>query len=101
MEEVTRAEFTEFSKRMDEANERLGKRITLVEGDMKDLHNLTIAVEKMAVSLESMVTEQKSQNERLEKLEGKDGETWTTVRGCIITGVVSILLGYIAAHMGM
>ena len=98
---ISRAEHEEFVKRMDEANKRLSKRISSVEEDVKNINDLTVSVEKMAVSLENMVMEQKSQSERLEKLEGKDGETWKMVRNCLITGVVTLALGFIAARLGM
>ena len=96
---ITRAEHEEFVKRMDSENNRLGKRIGTVEKTVGSINDLTISVERMAVSIENMVREQRSQNERLEKLEGKDGETWKTVKGCIITGVVSLLLGFLAAQI--
>ena len=96
---ITRAEHEEFVKRMDEANDRLSKRLAIVEEDKKSLTGLTVSVEKMAVSLESMVIEQKSQSERLEKLEGRDGETWKMVRNCLITGAITLILGYLAAHL--
>ena len=54
----------------------------------------------MANSIEAMVKEQKKQGERIESIEGRDGERWRTVTGYIITAVIGILIGFVFKQIG-
>ena len=58
-------------------------------------------MEKLALSMESMAKEQEAQGERLEALEGRDGEKWRTVVSHIITAAASAVISYIFAQIGM
>ena len=73
---ITRAEHEEFSRRIEEENKRQDKRIELLEENTKQIGSLTVSVEKLAQSIETMVKEQEQQGKRLETLEGRDGEMW-------------------------
>ena len=105
---ISRAEHEEFAKRMESENQRLkdedtrqNKRLDLLEESVRELGALTASVEKLAASVESMVKEQGKQEKRLETLEGRDGEMWRKVAGHVITAVVSIVIGFIFAKIGM
>ena len=98
---ISRAEHTEFAKRMEEEHKRQNRRITDIEKTIEQNNKLLISVEKLALNMENMQKEQKEQGERLEKLEGRDGEMWRKVRGHIITAAISILVGYIFAQIGI
>ena len=76
---VTRAEHNEFRKVMEAENRRLSDedkrqnhRIDELESEVRQIGQLTTSVEKLAVSMESMVREQEQQGRRLEALEGRD-----------------------------
>lgn len=76
---VTRAEHNEFRKAMEAENRRLSDedkrqnhRIDELESEVRQIGQLTTSVEKLAVSMESMVREQEQQGRRLEALEGRD-----------------------------
>ena len=97
---ITRAEHEEFRRRLEEQNQRQDKRIALLEENVREMGALTTSVEKLAVSMESMVKEQERQGERLEALEGRDGEMWRKVVGYIATAVVGIILGFIFTQIG-
>lgn len=104
---ITRAEFNAFSKLMESENERISdennrqnRRLEILETNSKQLTTLATAVEKLALSIENMAKEQASQGERLEMLEGRDGERWRQVTGYIITAVISLVLGYLSTHLG-
>ena len=71
---ITRAEHDEFARRMDAENKRLHYRINEVEDTVKKIQDLAQSVERLAISIESMAQEQKEQGDRLEVLEGRDGE---------------------------
>ena len=51
--------------------------------------------------MESMLREQKSQGERLQKLESLDGEMWRKVVGYIATAIIGIVIGFIFKQIGM
>ena len=91
---ITRAEHNEFVKRMEDEHKRMNHRLSNTE-------KLLAAVEKLALSMENMQKEQRNQGERLEKLEGRDGEMWRKVVGHVITATISIILGFIFAQIGM
>lgn len=88
-EMISRAEHEEFVRRIDEANHRQDKRLEELEETVKQIHALTASVEKLAVSVQNMVEQQKKYGERLETLESRDGEKWRKVIGYILTAVAS------------
>lgn len=98
---ITRAEHDEFAKRQDEENKRQNRRIDALEEMVREISSLTTSVAKLASSMESMLKEQEKQGERLEALEGRDGEMWRKVTGYIITAVTGIVLGFIFTRIGM
>ncbi len=98
---ITRAEHEEFRKRLEEENRRQDRRIELLEASVREIGALTTSVEKLALSVESMVKEQEKQGNRLEVLEGRDGEMWRKVVGYIATAVIGIILGFIFTQIGM
>ncbi len=98
---ITRAEHEEFRKRLEEQNQRQDKRISLLEESVREMGALTTSVERLAVSMESMVKEQEKQGKRLEVLEGRDGEMWRKVVGYIATAVIGIILGFVFTQIGM
>lgn len=97
---ISRKEHEEFCKRMEEEDHRQNRRIEILEESNKQLVTLTSSVEKLAVNMENMLKVQNQQGERLEELEGRDGEMWRKVTGYIITAVVGIVVGYIFTRIG-
>lgn len=97
---ISRKEHEEFCKRMEEEDHRQNRRIEILEESNKQLVTLTSSVEKLAVNMENMLKVQNQQGERLEELEGRDGEMWREVTGYIITAVVGIVVGYIFTRIG-
>lgn len=98
---ITRAEHEEFRRRLEEENARQDKRISLLEDSVKETRALTTSVEKLATNMEHMANEQRAQGNRLEALEGRDGEMWRKVVGYIVTAVVGIILGFVFTQIGM
>ena len=100
-EPIARAEYEEYKKRLDEENKRQDKRIELLEESTKQINALTVSIEKLAQSVESMVKEQGRQGDRLEALESRDGEMWRKVVGYVATAVIGIVVGFIFTQIGM
>lgn len=97
---ITRAEHEEFSRRLEEENQRQDKRIALLEENAKRLEALNTSIEKLAINMESMLKEQVQQGKRLEVLEGRDGEMWRKVVSYVITAVLSIVIGFVFSRIG-
>ena len=98
---ITRAEHDEFAKRQDEENKRQNRRIDALEEMVREISSLTTSVAKLASSMESMLKEQERQGERLEALEGRDGEMWRKVVGYIVTAILGIVIGFVFTQLGM
>ena len=75
----------------------LEHRMKRCEEQQNILHKLVNSVDKLAINMEYMAKEQKSQGERLERLEHEPAEDLKHYKrvaiGCIITGVLGTILG--------
>lgn len=98
---ITRAEHEEFRRRLEEENKRQDARIGILEESVQQIGALATSVEKLALSMQSMLKEQEKQGKRLEVLEGRDGEKWRKVMGYIATAIVGVVLGYLFKQIGM
>ena len=98
-EPISRGEHEEFAKRVDAQEKRQDKRLEMLENTVREIGALTLSVQRLAQSLESMVKEQERQGRRLQALEDRDGEKWRKLMGYIATaltsGAVTLLLSQI------
>lgn len=100
---ITRAEHEEFKRRLEEENARQDRRIALLEESVSKMDALSTSVEKLALSMESMVREQEKQEKqgkRLETLESRDGELWRKAVGYAVTAIIGAFLGYVFTQIG-
>ena len=100
-EAITRAEHEEFSRRMEDWNRRQDKRLELLEENVREIGTLTASVEKLALSVQSMVKEQERQGQRLETLEDRDGAKWRKLMGYIVSALVAGVVGFLLAQVGI
>ncbi len=91
----------EFAHRMEDEHKRQNKRISDLETKVEDVGSLTASVESLARSIEQMAKAQEKQNERLEILEGRDGEMWRKVVGYAVTFIIGAVLNFIIMKIGM
>ena len=91
---IQRHEFDAVIQRLDAENDRQNHRIDVLE-------RLTESVQKLAVNMENMVTEQKTQSERLSKLENRDGERWRSVVATALTALVGGIVAAVLSKLGM
>lgn len=105
---ITRAEHEEFRRAMEAENKRLAdennrqnKRLELVEENVRQINALTVSVEKMAVTMENMLTELGKQGERLEKLEKEPAETHRQIKMAMITAIISTVVGAVIGALIM
>lgn len=98
---ISRAEHEEFSRRMDEWNRRQDKRLELLEENVREIGTLTASIERLTISVQSMVKEQERQGKRLETLEGRDGAKWRKLMGYIVSALVAGVVGFLLAQIGI
>lgn len=91
----------EYAKRMEEEHKRQNHRLNNLEKAVEENSKLALSIERLTISVQSMVEEQRLQGVRLETLENRDGEMWRKVIGYVITTIIGIVVGYIFTHIGM
>ncbi|MBQ2972489.1 MAG: hypothetical protein IJO20_01675 [Ruminococcus sp.] len=96
-EYITRAEHNEYVKRMEDEHKRLNNRLITVENATKDMHELIKNVGIMATNMEHMVDEQRSQSERLQRLEEMPLDSWNTVKSGAYNAIGASIGGAIIA----
>lgn len=98
---ISRSEHEEFAKRIEERDKRQDRRIEILEENTRQIGALTVSVEKLAQSVETMCKEQEQQGKRLRALEGRDGDMWRKVVGYVITAIIGIVVGFVFTQLGM
>jgi len=97
---VTIEEHKEFASRIDAENDRQNHRLEKLEDSVAEIQRLTIAVEKMAISTESMAKEIQRQGERLDAIEKEPADNWKKVTWEILKYAIVLALGIIAVKVG-
>lgn len=92
MDELTKVELD----RIRDENDRQNHRIDKLERTMEEIRNISASVEKLAINMENMLSEQKKQGDRLDELEAKPAEAWTTMQRTILTTICGALAGAVA-----
>lgn len=95
---VTRVEHTEFSKRIEQENERQNHRLANLETAINQLSELVASVKVLAVNVENIAEQIKSQGERLKEIEGKPARKWELIVSSLITGIVGAVITYAVTH---
>ncbi|MCC8066399.1 MAG: hypothetical protein LIO94_04775 [Clostridiales bacterium] len=105
---VTRAEHEEFRRtvnaefaKMEAEDTRLSKRVSELESDNRQIQQLTVSVQKLTDNIENMRKLQEDEGKRLNAIEDRDGEMWRKVVSYTVTAVISIVLGFIFAQIGL
>ena len=82
------------------------QRLSVLERDIDHLSVLTTSIQEMgmsvnrlAINMEHMVTEQKEQSERIKTLEQVPTDNWNSVRKTTITTIVSGVIGAIVGAL--
>lgn len=96
---ISRAEHEEFRRRMEAENKRQDKRIELLEESIKAIQDLTISVHTLAHDMKQMLEEQRSQGQRLNKLEQEPATAWKQAKNAIITAILSTIAGGLATGL--
>lgn len=78
-------------KRLQEEDRRQNARIDGLEKTVEEINKLTVSVEKLAITMEHMLSEQKIQGERLERLEAAPAESYFLNRRAFINAVIGAI----------
>ena len=100
-EYITLQFHNEYAKRMKEEDERQNYRLKAIEKAVEENGKLALSVERLSISIQSMVEEQRKQGRRLETLESRDGESWRKAVRYLLTTIIGIVVGYIFKKIGM
>lgn len=91
-----------------DADINIEHRLTEVEQRAKSNTNRLNEHDEMIEAIKELDTEVKYMRgdlnetvERLNKLEGKDGDKWDKFKWLIVTGLVTLILGYLAVSVGL
>ena len=87
--------------RLEDEDKRQNERIKRLENSIDEINQLARSTEKLAVTMQQMLEEQKEQGSRISKLEKRDGEKWRKVVETAITVVISTVIGFALANIGL
>lgn len=87
-EDITRGEYDEAMRRIDAEEKRQNERLRLLEDNYTQLTDLTVSVQKIALSIEQMQKELTKQGERLEKIESEPGENWKKAVWIVLAALI-------------
>lgn len=92
---VSRAEYDERQKRIDDENRRQNHRIDKLERIADQLTDMAASIKAMVATMQGMQKEQERQGKRLEDIEKKPADNWDklvwTVVGCVVTFVITYM----------
>lgn len=100
-EYIRRHEHEEFAKDVDREHKRQNKRIAALEVTVRQINDLTLSVQKLAINMEHMLVNQTEQSKRLEELENRDGEKWRSVSMYVLTALIGAVLGFALKQVGI
>lgn len=87
-EDIVKA-LTEHSEKLKVANHRIDD----LERQQKQIQDLTISVQELALSVKNMVEVQKAHSDKLAELESKPAQNWNTVTRTVLTTIVGAIAG--------
>ena len=100
-EYLRRHEHEEFAKDVDREHKRQNKRIAALEVTVRQINDLTLSVQKLAINMEHMLVNQTEQSKRLEELENRDGEKLRSVSMYVLTALIGAVLGFALKQVGI
>lgn len=92
---VTKAEHSEFSRRLAEENDRQNHRLSALEKAVESITTITVNLERLAISVENMTKELEKQGRRLEDIENTPKKRWEAIVAALIAGIVGFALNSI------
>lgn len=94
----------DFEHRLTEVEQRAKSntiRIDEHDQEIKENNNLIGAIKELATEVKYMRADLNDTIERLNKLEGKNGDKWEKFKWLLVAGLVTIVLGSLAVQVGL
>lgn len=88
---------TEIEQRAKSNTNRLNEHDEILKSNSEMIG----AIKELATEVKYMRGDLNKTVERLNKLEGKDGDKWDKFKWLIVTGLVTLILGYLAVSVGL
>ena len=100
MDMVTDADIN-IEHRLTEVEQRAKSNTNRLNEILKSNSEMIGAIKELATEVKYMRGDLNETVERLNKLEGKDGDKWDKFKWLIVTGLVTLILGYLAVSVGL
>lgn len=100
-EYITRFEFDERQKRIDDENNRQNHRIDKLETITDQIADMAASIKAMVATMQSMQKEQEEQGKRLSDIEKKPADNWNNLVYSLIAMVATAAVTYILTKGGL
>ena len=94
---ISRREHDEFVKRMEDEHARTNKRFAVFEKTTEQMQELINNMGIMATNMKYMIEEQRTQGERLERLENVPLNSWNSIKTAMLASIGTAIGGAITA----
>lgn len=98
---ITRIEFEERGKRIDDENRRQNHRIDKLEKIADQLTEMAASIKAMVVTMQSMQKEQERQGKRLDDIEDKPSKHWDTLINTALTVIATAAITWMLSKGGL
>lgn len=98
---ITRFEYDERQKRIDDEQHRQNHRIDKLENITDQIADMAASIKAMVVTMQAMQKEQEEQGKRLTEIERKPADNWDKLVYTIIAMVATAAVTYIFTKGGL
>ena len=98
---VTRYEYDERQKRIDDENNRQNHRVDKLETITDQIAEMAASINAMDVTMQAMQKEQEEQGKRLTDIEKKPADNWDKLVYSIIAMIATAAVTYIITKGGL
>ena len=98
---VTRYEYDERQKRIDDENNRQNHRLDKLETITDQIADMAASIKAMVVTMQAMQKEQEEQGKRLTDIEKKPADNWNQLVYSLIAMVATAAVTYILTKGGL
>lgn len=96
---MTPEELAAFAEGTRHEIKSLKHRVDEQDAASKDIKDLILTVNELAINMRYMIEEQKCQGTRLNTLEKAPAKKWNQLTAALISGIIGIVLGMLANGM--
>lgn len=96
---ISRIECKTCQEKYDEINNSQNRRLDAIESDIRQIRDLTVAVEKMVISLEVMAKELEKQGKRLDAIESEPAQKWKNAVWLVVSGLIGAAIAAVVGKL--